>query len=103
MITQQIILEMNDGDIYRAIKNPKYTPLHYLISRSFKEIIDNIDLSNNGVLIWNDEVNDYNNYRYSNQDNEVVDLFLQAWNRFIDDNLDDFSEPNITISLEKVK
>lgn len=96
-------LEMSEHDIVKAIKNVKYTPLHYLASRIFKEILDNIDIQLSGILIWDDELNDYTHYKYCTEDIDKINNFLEYWNDFIDEKINQFNESPLSFCVEKLK
>lgn len=98
-----IKLDMIESDIFRAIKSSKYSPIHYLISRFFKESLDNIDIQHSGILIWDDELNDYTHYKYCNNDIKNIINFLDSWSDFLQDNLEEFNEPLISFCVERLK
>lgn len=97
-----IELVMMESDIVRAIKNPKFSPLHYLASRIFKEIPDNIDATKSGILVWDDELNDYTNYKYCVEDINKIAKFVEGWEDFIEENAEEFNESLISFFVEKL-
>ena len=103
IIMEIIELNMNESDIVRAIKNTKYNPIHYLAVRQFRELLDNIDVQYSGILIWDDETNDYTHYKYCNDDIDLVTNFLESWNDFTQEKLEEFNEPLISFCVEKLK
>lgn len=96
-------LTMIESDIIRAIKNTKFSPLHYLVARVFKEVPHNVDCTRGGVLIWDDENNDYTHYKYCVEDIDKVAKFIESWEDFIEESSEEFNEPLISLCVEKLK
>ena len=85
-----IKLEMSESDIIRAVKNPSTSPLQYLSARFFKRDVRDIDVGRDGIIIWEDDIDDYISYRYCEEDIQLLDQFLSEWEEFVDGELSDF-------------
>lgn len=99
----KIKVEMLEGDIVRAMKNNQYSPMQLCLSRSLKDAPENVEVGYDSVILWNDEINDYNSYRYCFEDIEVVKMFLDEWNDYADGNLVDFCLSPIEFCIEEKK
>lgn len=99
----RIDIHLTEGDIHRAIKNPKYSPIHYSISRIFRELIHDVDIQYTNVIIWDDSINDYKNYRICSEYLEDFKYFLDSWYEFQCGNLESFDEPEFVFCVEKLK
>lgn len=97
----KIKLSMSESDIIRAIKNTKYSPLHILASKHFKENIDNIEITYDNIILWNDDINDYLSYKYCVEDIPLIKSFLDEWNDYVDQYVDDFSLQPISFCVEE--
>lgn len=97
----KIKLDMSESDIIRAIKNTKYSPIDFTASRVFKENIDNIDVRQDSIIIWNDEINDYTSYKYCLDDIDLVIQFIEEWSYFKDDYIQEFDFEPITFCVEE--
>jgi hypothetical protein len=99
----KIKLEMSESDIVRAVKNPKYSPIDFLASRYFKEDINSVDVRNDGITLWNDDINDYNSYKYCTPDIDLVIQFIEEWSYFKDGHIENFDlEPIVFCVEEKI-
>lgn len=94
---------MSESDIVRSVKNTKYSPLQSLAARYFKEDPDNVDITKDSILIWNDEINDYKSYRYCTEDIEKINNFIDEWNDFLDKYVEDFVLEPIVFCVEQNK
>lgn len=99
----KIKLEMSESDIIRSIKNKKYSPIHVLCAKHFKESVDNVDVNLDSIVLWNDDINDYKSYRYCVEDINKIEIFLNEWNDFIDNYIDDFCLDPISFCIESAK
>jgi hypothetical protein len=97
----KIKLDMIESDIVRAIKNTKYSPIDFLASRFFKEDINNIDVRQDSITLWNDNINDYISYKYCIDDIDLVIQFIEEWSYFKDGHIDEFSVDPITFCVEE--
>ena len=100
-----IKLEMSKNDIIRAIKAFKHnqSPISYLAARYFREDIDNIDAKYDSILIWDDILNDYKQYKYCKEDINKVNNFLTEWQDFADEYTDEFTIGPIDFCVEELK
>jgi hypothetical protein len=99
----KIKLEMSASDIVRATKNTKYSPVDILASRYFKENIINIESNYDCIIIWNDEINDYDSYRYCNENIKDIKVFLDEWSDYVEGYIEDFSTNPISFCVKKNK
>jgi hypothetical protein len=97
----KIKLLMSESDIVRAIKNIKYSPLQILISRHFREDINNVEINHDSIILWNDEMNDYISYKYCTEDILTVKAFIDEWNDYVDQYVDDFTLQPISFCVEE--
>lgn len=97
----KIKLLMSESDIVRAIKNIKYSPLQILISRHFREDINNVEINHDSIILWNDEINDYISYKYCTEDIQIVKAFIDEWNDYVDQCVDDFTLQPISFCVEE--
>lgn len=98
-----IKLEMLESDIVRAIKNITKSPIHYLASRYFKVDIRDIDIDKDSIIIWEYDFEDYISYRYCTEDIDMVGQFIDEWQDYIDNKVNDFVLSPITFCVEKKK
>lgn len=98
-----IRLNMSESDIIRSIKNTQYSPIQHLAAKYFKEKLEDIDVTKDSIIIWNDEINDYKSYRYCNDDIELVSVFLDEWQDFIDEYIPQFNLNPISFCVEENK
>jgi hypothetical protein len=80
-----------ESHIISAIKNPKYTPIHFAISRAFNVGLDDIDLMNDRLYIWTDDEEDHKIYDIVDLDE--VNYFMDEWNFFVTDGEEFLEEP----------
>jgi len=85
-----IKLEMSESDIIRAVKNPSTSPLQYLSARIFKRDVRDIDVGRDGIIIWEDDIDDYLSYRYCEEDIQSLEEFIYEWEEFISGEINDF-------------
>lgn len=97
----KIKLSMSENDIIRAMKNNAYSPLQVLTSRYFKEDIRNIDIDKDSIIIWNDDINDYHSYKYCAEDIKQIGSFIEEWNDYCDNYIDDFTCSPISFCVEE--
>jgi hypothetical protein len=97
----KIRLLMSKSDIVRATKNTKYSPIQILASKHFKENIDNIEITYDSVILWNDEINDYHSYKYCVEDINIVKAFLDEWHDYVDGYIDDLVVEPISFCVEE--
>ena len=97
----KIKLLMSESDIVRAIKNVKYSPLQILISRHFREDINNVEINHDSIILWNDEINDYISYKYCTEDIPTIKAFIDEWNDYVDQYVDDFTLQPISFCVEE--
>lgn len=97
----KIKLSMSESDIVRAMKNTKYSPLQVLVSRHFREDINNVEINHDSIILWNDEINDYISYRYCTEDISTVKTFIDEWNDYADQYVDDFTLQPISFCVEE--
>jgi hypothetical protein len=86
-----IKLDMSESDIVRAVKNPAISPLQYLSARFFKRDVRDIDVGRDGIIIWEDDIDDYISYRYCEEDIQLLDQFLLEWEEFANGEINDFA------------
>ena len=98
-----IPLKMQESDIIRAIKNPKYSPIQILASRIFKENLCNVDAGYDSIVIWNDEINDYHSFIYCTEDIDKIKAFIDDWNDYKDDIIPDFDNEPISFCVQSKK
>ena len=98
-----IKLEMIESDIVRAMKNTKYSPLHYLSSRLFKKDIRDIDIDNDCIVIWDEDTDDYQCYRYCTEDIDKIIPFIDEWQDYIDNKINEFTTSPILFCVEENK
>jgi hypothetical protein len=99
----KIKLDMLESDIVRATKNTRYSPVDILASRHFKENITNIESNYDCIIVWNDEINDYDSYRYCKENIEDIKIFLDEWNDYAQGHLEYFSLSPINFCVEQNK
>lgn len=97
----KIKLSMSESDIVRAMKNTKYSPLQILASKHFKENIDNVEITHDSIILWNDDINDYISYKYCVEDISTIKTFIDEWNDYIDNYVDDFTVHPISFCVEE--
>lgn len=97
----KIKLSMSESDIVRAMKNTKYSPLQILASKHFKENIDNVEITHDSIILWNDDINDYISYKYCVEDILTIKTFIDEWNDYIDNYVDDFTVHPISFCVEE--
>lgn len=97
----KIKLSMSESDIVRAMKNTKYSPIQVLASRHFREDVNNIEANGDSVILWNDDINDYISYKYCTEDIQLVKSFLDEWNDYVDQYVDDFTLQPINFCVEE--
>jgi hypothetical protein len=95
------VLKMLESDIVRSIKNTKFSPIQFAASRYFKEDINNIEVDYDSIVLWNDEINDYYSYKYCVEDIDRIKVFLDEWNDFADQKIDDFQYDPIEFCIEQ--
>jgi hypothetical protein len=98
------ILTMSESDIIRAMKIKKFSPLVFLAARTFNEKFENIDASEDGIIIWEDAFlspTDYVVYDYLDKDYDAVRNFLETWDDYRDGIIDDFLLEPISFTVEK--
>jgi hypothetical protein len=96
-------LSMSESDIVRAMKNNQFSPVQVLASRFFKEDLKNVEADKDGIFIWNDDINDYQAYRYIEEDQDIIIDFLEEWEDYENNYIDDFAMSPISFSIEKKK
>ena len=94
---------MIESDIVRAMKNTKYSPLHYLSSRFFKKDVRDIDIDNDCIVIWDEDTDDYISYRYCTDDIDTIVPFVDEWQDYRDNKIDDFLLKPIIFCVEENK
>lgn len=99
----KIKVEMLEGDIVRAIKSNKYSPMQLCLSRALKDSPENVEVGYDSIILWNDEINDYDSYKYCVEDIELVKIFLDEWSDYSDGNLTDFCLSPIGFCVEEKK
>jgi hypothetical protein len=85
-----IKLDMSESDIVRAIKNSTKSPLEYLASRHFKQDVRDVDSSKDGIIIWEYDADDYISYRYCEEDISKIDKFVDEWEEFANEEINNF-------------
>ena len=98
-----IQLQMSESDIIRAIKSLQYSPLAFLASRHFKEHVENIEEQKNCLLIWNSDNSDYIVYKYCHEDIDKISNFINEWESFQDEYLEDLTLKPISFGVEEKK
>lgn len=98
---ERIRLNMSESDIIRSIKNMKYSPMQYLAAKHFKENVQDIEITKDSIIIWNDSINDYNSYRYCSEDIEQVSNFIDEWQDFVDEYITQFNLEPISFCVEE--
>jgi hypothetical protein len=96
-------IEMSEADIVRSMKNNQYSPMQICVSRVFRDTPDNIDINYDSIIIWNDEINDYDSYKYCVEDIEKVKIFLDEWHDYASSILDEFCASPISFCVEQKK
>jgi len=96
-----IKLDMSESDIIRAIKNSIKSPLEYLVARHFKQDVRDVDVSKDGIVIWEYDADDYISYRYCEEDILKIDKFIDEWEDFVDNHIDDFTLESIAFCVYK--
>lgn len=96
-----IKLQMSESDIIRAIKNTRYSPIGYLAARSFKENIDDIEITKDSIIIWNDSINDYISYKYCIDNIDMISIFIDEWEDFASGHTTQFNLDPILFCVEK--
>lgn len=99
----KIKVEMLESDIIRAMKNNQYSPFQLAVSRILHDDPDNVEINYDSVIVWNDDINDYNSYRYCEEDIEIIKGFLNEWNDYADGNLIDFCLSPISFCMKEKK
>lgn len=97
----KIRVDMNEGDIVRAMKNNEYSPLQLCVSKVLKDVPSNIEITYDSVILWDDEINDYNSYKYCTEDIETVRLFLDEWYDYAGANSLEFCAGPISFCIEQ--
>lgn len=87
---KEIEIKVTESDIERSIKNTRYSPLEYALSRVLKENTDNVEAQKTCILIWNNDDSDYISYRYCDEYIEKIRLFLEEWEDFKDNISEEF-------------
>jgi hypothetical protein len=98
-----IKLDMHESDIVRAMKNTIKSPLHYLASRQFKTDVRDIDIDKDSIIIWDCDTEDYVSYRYCTEHIDVVGPFIDEWQDYIDNKINDFVLLPISFCVEEKK
>ena len=98
--TMKTQINMNESDIVRSMKTNEFSPIQLSVSRAFKDIPSNIEINYDSVIIWNDDINDYNSYKYCVEDIEKIKIFLDEWNDYTDGNLEEFCSSPISFCIE---
>jgi hypothetical protein len=98
-----IKLDMHESDIVRAMKNTTKSPIHHLASRQFKIDIRDIDIDKDGIVVWEYDFEDYISYKYCVEDIEKVGLFIDEWQDYIDNKVNDFALLPISFCVEANK
>jgi hypothetical protein len=98
-----IKLDMHESDIVRAMKNTTKSPIHHLASRQFKIDIRDIDIDKDGIVVWEYDFEDYISYKYCVEDIEKVGLFIDEWQDYIDNKVNDFALLPISFCVEENK
>lgn len=98
MITK---IDMLEGEIVRAMKNKQFSPIQLTAARYFKDLPANIDVTYDSIVIWNDDINDYQSYKYCVEDIKTVRNFLDEWNDYADGQVEDFCLSPISFCVEK--
>lgn len=96
-----MLLEVTEADIVRSIKNIKYSPIEYAISRFLKENVENVEAQINQVLIWNNDDSDYECYRYLDSDIQNVKLFMEEWEDYKDGIVDDLCLQSLKFDIKR--
>lgn len=99
----KIKIDMNEGDIVRAMKNNQYSPMQLCSAKVLKDIPSNVEVNYDSVIIWNDEINDYYSYKYCVEDIEKVKIFLDEWYDYEAGNLEEFCASPISFCVEQKK
>lgn len=92
---------MSESDIIRAIKSSQHSPMEYLASRYFKENIEDVEITKDSIIIWNDSINDYKSYRYCTEDIEHVSNFIDEWEDFISGHISQFNLDPIKFCVQE--
>jgi hypothetical protein len=98
-----IKLEMSENDIIKAMKSCKFSPIKYLASRILREDLHNIDIDKDGIVIWNSDNSDYVCYRYCSDYLDIVSNFIDEWEDYTDNYLENFNSQPITFCVEAKK
>lgn len=93
-------VNVTESHIISAVKNPKYSPVHFAISRTFGVGLDDVDLMNDRIYVWTDDEEDHKVYDIVELDE--VNYFMEEWNYFADGG-EEFLEEPIVFSLEEHK
>lgn len=99
----KIKVEMLEGDIVRSMKSNGYSPLQLCISRALKDNPNNIETDYDSIILWNDDINDYDSYKYCVEDIQIIKIFLDEWYDYISGNLADFCLSPISFCIEEKK
>lgn len=94
-------LVMSESDIIRAIKSNKYSPMEYLASRIFKENIEDVEITKDSIILWNDSINDYSSYRYCTEDIDIISNFIEEWEDFFSGHIAQFNLDPISFCVEE--
>lgn len=95
-----IEINVSENHIISAIKNPRYSPVHFAVSRTFNVGLDDVDLMNDRIYVWTDEDEDHKVYDIVELDE--VNYFMEEWNYFADGG-EEFLEESMIFSLKEHK
>lgn len=99
----KIKVDMNEGDIVRAMKNNQYSPMQLSVAKTLRDVPSNIEINYDSVIVWNDEINDYHSYKYCVEDIDKVKIFLDEWYDYESGNLEEFCASPISFCVEQKK
>lgn len=96
----KIKLDMLESDIIRSMKSNRYSPVQLCVARYFNEHPSNIEYDYDSIIIWNDDINDYDSYKYCAENIQDIKDFLDEWNDYSDNNVNDFCATVISFCIE---
>ena len=81
----------------------KSSPMENLAAKHFKEKPEDIEITKDSIIIWNDSINDYRSYRYCTEDIDLVSTFIDEWQDFVDGHISQFNLDPISFCVEENK
>jgi IS30 family transposase len=93
-------INVTQGDIVRAIRNTKYSPLQIAASRAIGRDIDTIDVNRDKIYCWIYDDSDYISYNYDTKDISTISDFIDCWEDYKEYN-DEFKESPFNFTVEE--